>query len=94
MHITLTFCFFFFFNVEYEQDPYNGYENVKQKVAMFRQRVLMSPRIQFQALPSGTFLEKNWSHLVVNAWDSHKNNYFLRKYENFKEKEWSSRSGQ
>lgn len=61
-------------------------------IADFRQRVYFSTRKQFQTtLPPGSFTEKHWSILAANVWDSHKNNYFLRKYELFKEKEWISR---
>lgn len=49
----------------------------------------MSPRIPFSE--QNLFTEKNWSHLALGVWESHKNNYFLRKYETFKEKEWTTR---
>lgn len=62
-------------------------------IADFRQRVYFSPRKQFQTtLPQGSFTEKHWSQLVTNVWDSHKNNYFLRKYELFKELDWHIRA--
>lgn len=66
--------------------------NIDRIIAEFRQHIFMSPRSQFQTtIPYGTFTEKHWSQLVTTVWESHKNNYFLRKYETFKEKEWITR---
>ncbi|XP_037038634.1 protein SMG9 [Bradysia coprophila] len=69
-----------------------GDKDINSLVEDFRRRVFMSPKKPMQILPQPApiFTEKSWSTLVTNVWESHKSNYFLRKYENFKEKEWST----
>lgn len=76
-----------------ENALYQGHPDLKLILDDFKQRVFMSSRPVFRSLanPQAPFTEKSWSHLVLGVWDSHKNNYFLRKYENFKEKEWPIR---
>lgn len=76
-----------------ENALYQGYPDLKLMLVDMKQRVFMSSRPVFRSLanPQAPFTEKNWSNLVTLAWDSFKNNYFLRKYENFKEKEWPIR---
>lgn len=72
---------------------YAGYPDINILIAEFRQRVFMAPRKPFPAQnqQQTSFTEKNWSHLALAVWESHKNNYFLRKFETFKEKEWATR---
>jgi len=70
---------------------FRGDKDIPCLVEEFRRRVFMSPKKPMQILPQqGVFTEKSWSSLVQSVWESHKNNYFLRKYENFKENEWST----
>lgn len=66
-------------------------KDINSLVEEFRRRVFMSPKKPMQIVPQqGAFTEKSWSMLASNVWESHKSSYFLRKYENFKEKEWST----
>ena len=70
---------------------FRGDKDINALVEEFRRRVFMSPKNAMQISPTATtFTEKSWSTLATNVWDSHKSNYFLRKYETFKEKEWST----
>lgn len=72
---------------------FEAYPDLDILLVELRQRVFMSPRNAFpsQNQQSPAFTEKTWFHLALAVWDSHKNNYFLRKYETFKEKEWALR---
>lgn len=69
---------------------YSPHPGIDLLITQFQQKVFMSPRNLFPAQNQQSFTEKLWSHLAMAVWESHKNNYFLRKYETFKEKEWSS----
>jgi hypothetical protein len=40
------------------------------------------PLVQIQ----GPFTEKNWCQFCLSVWETHNNNYFLRKYDGLKEK--------
>lgn len=81
---------FFFFAVK---NLYQAYPDLDILLAELRQRVFMSPRHSMlsQNQQAAAFTEKIWFHLALAVWDSNKNNYFLRKYETFKEKEWALR---
>ncbi|KAJ6636021.1 Nonsense-mediated mRNA decay factor SMG9 [Pseudolycoriella hygida] len=85
--------YFVFPKVDFKRKKmcFGGYNDTNTLIEEFRRRVFMSPKKPMQILPQqGIFTEKSWSTLVTNVWESHKNNYFLRKYETFKEKEWST----
>lgn len=75
------------------KNEYQAHSDVNILVAEFRQRVFMSPRSPFPMLNQQitAFTEKNWFHLALSVWESHKTNYFLRKFETLKEKEWALR---
>lgn len=45
----------------------------------------MTPRTPMINIPT-PFTEKLWSQLISSVWESHKNNFFLRKYETLKDK--------
>lgn len=74
-----------------------GHSKPETQLVELLQRVYLAPRTPFPSPPTQSpaaqtpFTEKNWFHLALAVWDSHKTNYFLRKYETFKEKEWALR---
>lgn len=74
-----------YFNIPYI-NPHDGsfqndeYIDVNAVIMEFRKRVFMSSRYN-TIKKKGLMTEKQWSQLVVTVWDSHKNNYFFRKYE-------------
>lgn len=76
-----------------DENLYQGHSGLDIVLDDLIQRVFMSTRPTFRSITnaSSPFTEKSWSHLALGVWDLHKNNYFLRKYENFKEKEWPVR---
>lgn len=76
-----------------EKNHYQPHPDVEILVAEFRQRIFMTPRTPFPVPNQQTtaFTEKNWFHLALAVWESHKTSYFLRKYESLKEKEWALR---
>jgi protein SMG9 len=60
-------------------------EDTIYKVREFRRKLFMTPRSKMFELVEG-FNEKLWSQIIINCVDQQNNNYFLRKYENLKEK--------
>lgn len=82
-----------FSKISEDDNQYQAHADVDVLLAEFRQRIFMSPRAPFPMPNQQTtaFTEKNWYSLAYAVWESHKSNYFLRKFESLKEKEWALR---
>lgn len=76
-----------------EKNHFQAHADIDLLVAELRQRVFMAPQNPFPLPNQQTtaFTEKNWFHLALAVWESHKTSYFLRKFETLKEKEWALR---
>lgn len=58
---------------------FSGHDNLTATLEQFQNRVFLTPHMPFAG--SVPFTEINWWQLVTTSWESHKNNYFLRKFE-------------